>query len=255
MILRTRKYGGRISNTYEYQENGACVFKWIGDFKRNKALSYYYGAQCVKLPISYGEYDAVYHLLPKSVPVSGRDFSNLYNVTTNPPETNFLRAARERDAYPLDRHLQFLEKDGVLEIGFAMGFNTEIGIMERTYALNKTHDWQIANTAKSYPRVLAGIETEENVYELVGYRTFFDATQTGDATGIFDYQVNDTTYIVIDVLEATSKGYAKTDYALNGKVVEVVESSTSFTLESNIIGYEGILFSTSGKGYAILKTV
>lgn len=244
----------RMSNIYDFQKNGTVLIRTTINFKRQKTLLYYYGTMFRKPPTT--TYPRLFHFVPKSLPVSGVDYANIHEVTTNPSTANFLSSHRQRDDYPIDRHISLLaDSGGAYKVGVAIGLSTDKGYTKRETREGISQDWEIASSAKVYPRAIMTYAAESQVLDIIAYRAYFDATKTGDATSVFSYNYGGATYLVIDTHGEKAKGFAKCPAELVGKsIVEIVESSEGFIPLSDTITESGLLFkSESENNYIILK--
>lgn len=245
----------RISASYTYQANGACVVRHTANFKRSRYINYWYVVQAGAPGLPTG-YPKRFTYIPKVADVGGVNYKNIVETTTLPPQITYTSLNVESSANPPDRQINFFATSaGAKNIGFALGYNTEIGAAKPSVRGAQAEYWQVASTGKAYPRIIARLTVNGDIVEVLSYRCFFDNTVNANPTCVYSYKVGDSTYLYIDYHKNVTKDSVSIPAELTGKSMTVVEKTDSFTLHNqDVAPANGLLVSVTGAyGYAVIK--
>ena len=143
---------------------------------------------------------------------------------------------------------------GTMLHGFTFGYIPDISSGRDGLRKSLASQWSIRKTTKkSYPVCLLGEDADEGYYaDIIGYRNYLPPGELTNETRI---EIGGSLYVIVDAhTQQTNRCVAVPDKYM-GHTVTVLES-VNFTLQSQIVGAKGVVFSTNAAyGCAVLKIV
>ncbi len=208
-----------------------------------------------------------FRYLPHVKENEGYDFSYLTDISTYDISLSFRRSADllEEGRLP-DRIVSWLIDDATSKknIGFVMGYLPDKSDTRDDVRTHNVNDmlWDLRSTRKMYPVALGGggmALDQGDYFSVIAYRNYLSSdNQSETLTDAYTVRSGNDLYVFIDTHENNNfESWKVPDFV--GFNVSVVDMSDNFMLYSDeIIGEEGILFSSSVSpcepyAYVILK--
>lgn len=255
----------RITNTYRVTENGAVTV--YTTFKTNQQVYLNYAGFVQSFPISTPSGGSIHAYAPKIIPhvVAGRmyDFSAIQDITVY-ADTHEINAPMWADVNnPPERYVQFVKNaTGVKTYGNAMGYNQRVGMGQP--AIRKTlinSAWYFYSSKKMYPKGITGGSTAyptykvpaNTVFDMVSFRYPINYEANPNLTNFGWYSVGSDVYVNIDAHTTIASQSVQLPPSFTGMQIDVVEKNSGFTVNSMYVGQDGINFSVTNYGTAVLR--
>lgn len=180
--------------------------------------------------------------------------STLIDMTTDITGYTFSKDMLSNTDVPVNRSVDIVKDGNNTAWGFTMGFIPDISYGANTERKELSlKQWSFREeTRKSYPCVFNGKSGNTGFYgDIIGYRNYLRPGL--DITNESLIEVGNTLYIILDMHTQQTNRSVKVPEKYLGKTVQVLEP-VNFELKSNIVGANGVVFSTTAAyGCAILK--
>jgi len=257
----------RMTITYTFQNNGACVVNHSLRTYNKVKLTYVGFIQSISNVMPSG--GNLFEYIPKTIPfVVGSntyDFESIKDITNIPDSVEVTKATWSIADNPPDRFIQFSKTSEGLKnsnFGFTVGYCPEIGIGKPSVRKDLIDSaFYMYTTKKQYPKGISlnSIKYPDNLipantnFDMVAFRCPINYGLDTDATNISWYKVSNDIYLMLDYHVNIDKVLSLPVSMLNKKIT-VVEKTDSFVLSSDYVSYDGIKIAvTGGYGYAVLK--
>ncbi len=234
-------------NTYRYHKNGACVVFSEYEFHKDVTIGYIGGVQ--SQPFSESTH---YVYVPGTT-----------HLATPTLQSNAQIDVGKNQLADPDRlvtsYFQFTDANGTkgMNLGFNPLYGTGVNDV-RAPLIGGSADAQNSNLAfyytsyKMYPRLIANCSlTAGTKITCVAYR-LPSYVMDDDFTAINWYWVGDDIYLSLHTDKALDKTVTVLPEYMEGMTAEVIEGSTTFTVNSTVID-GGISVTSTDAGYAIIK--
>ena len=179
--------------------------------------------------------------------------ANLLNQTSDSSGFNVTPSILADANVPMNRSVDLVKDNGNLAWGFTTGFIPDISYGANTYRKDLSVLWSFrTDTRKSYPCAFRYRHAVVGFYaDIVGYRNYLRPGL--DITNESLIEVGNTLYVIVDAHTQQINRSVKVPEKYLGKPIQVLEP-VNFVLSSNIVGANGVVFSTTNNyGCAVLK--
>ena len=235
-------------NTYRYHKNGACVVYSSYEFHKDVSIGYIGGVQSI--PFSESTH---YVYVPGTTTLTKPTLQGSAQI--NVGKDHLADPSRLVTSY-----FQFSDANGTkgMNLGFNPLYGTGVNDV-RAPLIGGSASAQASNLAfyytsyKMYPRLIANCNLKADTkITCVAYR-LPSYVMDDDFTAINWYWVGDEIYLSLHTDVMLTKTVNVLPEYMNGMTATVIESSATFSVNSDTIENGSIDVSTTDAGYAIIK--
>lgn len=246
----------RFYYEYEWNEFGAMSIRAAHGAKedyRRAALNGYWGAlQLQRLSLtgdsSGGMHSKVFVYIPEVAPVSGLDFKNVAEVTSNLLDVNVLTTDCDDVSDPAS-HYSLIGKDGsdVTLSGHLFGYDRSLGLGIPTTRANSVGIiYNMSPNEKNYPHAIdyaAGDAVANTVDEVTAFRAPFLPTDTDLTVPAVLVSMNGKLYCYITSHKDLTNKLIAIPKAFNGLKVTTIKHNANVTVHSEFVSSGAITIS------------
>lgn len=241
-----------VSISYCFNKKGCLITTTI------EALKDVYFSNCGFIqatPLSVSGTDKRYLYVNNQNSNSVMPSASLFDATSNTTQKSFYNSNFINNDVATNRIVELIkDNSNNTKYGFTHGYIPDVSNSADSIRKSNVYQGEFrASTLKSYP---CGIyQASANQGEVKTYCCYRYWIEPSDLTNFTIVEANNAKYVIIDAHTQQTNRKIALSIEDTGKTIEVVESY-NFTLNNNVVGAEGINFSTSNAyGCAILKIV
>ncbi len=248
-------------SVYQFQPRGACLTTQRAKMNRDLVIGFTSPVMTVPLvKESNSTYECyVPNTLPFETDGVKYDFNAIHDFKVPVKNTVDFRGKNIDSSNPPHRFIQMIGEDGKRRIGFAMGFDSTVGLGKpEELSKNTSLPAYIYKTGKVYPQIIdhmAGLQKTGTVLEMAGYRKYLNLTEYVNPTCVYFYRNGNSLMLYVDYHKSVNNDAIKLPAEFTGKKITVIEKTPSLKLLSgDTIANGGINVSVEGShGYIVLK--
>lgn len=251
----------KVDLTWRFDKYGSCVMYYSNyneqDYARGSA-DYFGGLQRQGL-VKSGRNLLQY--IPDVSPVSGLDFKNKADITSNAASINIPVSSCDDVNNPASHFSQIIANGSTPEYGCLIGYNREIGVgVPATRASVVTNVLNISTSEKQYPRAVdSAVQPVGGEFRTaVAYDAYYDmSSNTSYTVNNFVEFADGSVHWVFDCHTTLNNVWVETPSDLIGRSIQVLDKSASLTVHnSDVVMGSGILISVSGGyGRCVVKII